>query len=395
MSAVFDIFGVASPSGPSGVYNDLGYPRNPFRESGGALANEVGPFYTKHITNQLSQIQDWVREIYLGQTTDCLALVGNIGAGKTRILRFLNQSLANFPQAQQVVSDLVLLSDTGYTRASVGGMLIAALERMQMAWVQPIPEGVLPVVWAIVMSNRFPQSVDGLLGHALERAVRATRTERDELAQLISKWLQRTPLTAAQANKTGLQRRIDWEGELVRIIAELLKLADGAGALRRSFMLVDQLEDLFRPAFSELRRSRMLTDLRGLVDEVARGCPMGVLLAWTPDFSSGSAPFRPSIGVEALFQREYAALYSRMSKRRINLPLLKLVDAQPFAQTWIDALKQERGFVESLQPDLTQIVERAWSHLKQQRILLPGAEEATPRSLLGALAQEVDRIAGP
>jgi hypothetical protein len=59
-----------------------------------------------------------------------LSLVGNIGAGKTRILTLLQRVLRAQPPAEKVFADRLLLSDTGFARASVGGVLISGLERM-------------------------------------------------------------------------------------------------------------------------------------------------------------------------------------------------------------------------------------------------------------------------
>ena len=87
-------------------------------------------------------------------------------------------------------------------------------------------------------------------------------------------------MSRARVQASGLTRRIDWEGDLIPILADLLRFARECGILRTLFFLVDHIEDLFRPSFSMVRRSRLLTDLKALVDEVDRDAPIGLLLAW-------------------------------------------------------------------------------------------------------------------
>lgn len=394
MIDIFDVFNVKGPASADQMYAQFGYPRNPFREASSDQINETGPFFTGHIVQQLQEIQGWVASIHSGSDRQPMSLVGNIGAGKTRILRFLLRRLSNFPAKEKVVAELLLLSDTGYARASVGGMLVSALERMQIHQVSPVPDGVLPLVWAIVTSDTFPAQTTGVLGASLQR----THQEKDnnakqELAMYVSRWLQRSPLTSSQATRVGLHRRIDWEGELVKIIGDLFRLAEKSGVVKTFYLFVDQLEDLFRPTFSELRRSRILTDLRGLVDEIDAGMPVGLLLAWTPEFNA--APISLGNEVDAQFRSKYEALYSRMRRRRVDLPLLKREDAFPFAEEWINALRNEAAFDASRQPDLTGLVASVWERLRAQRKLYPGGGgSATPRDLLTGLASEVDQVIG-
>jgi hypothetical protein len=246
-------------------------------------------------------------------------------------------------------------------------------------------------VWAIVSAAPFPTQLRGSLAIALRHIQGKPQGERQELAAIVSRWLQRFPLTPAQASRVGLRPRIDWEGELVPVVADLLRAAVGTGMLRTLFLLIDQLEDLFTPTFSELRRARILTDLRGLVDEIEADAPVGLLLAWTPDF--GTSAGRPRGRVETLFQSKYEALYSRMERRRVDLPLLGHEHAKPFADEWVNAAKEEPGFDPDRQPGITEVAQAAWSRLERTQGLFPGGK-ATPREFLASLADEVDRLAG-
>jgi hypothetical protein len=305
----------------------------------------------------------------------------------------LHGRLSNLPAVQGVWTDTVLLSDTGYARASVGGFLIAAFERMSLGGRPPSPD-ILPLVWSVITVTDFSATPKGPLSAALRLAWETPLTERPERARLISRWLQRSPLTPTEAMRVGLHRRIDWEGELIRTAAEFLRLARELEVLRTFFLFVDQLEDLFGRGFSDLRRARILSDLRSLVDEIDAGAPIGLMLAWTPDFSEGGR-MAGSRSVEMEFKEKYEALFARMQRRRVNLPLLSSDHAEPFAKKWIEALRDEPGFEEDKQPSAAELAVAAWGVLERGRTLLPGApKRATPRDLLRALGDEVDRRAG-
>jgi hypothetical protein len=272
-------------------------------------------------------------------------------------------------------------------------MLVAAFEAMSCPWIPPAPADVLPLVWGVATAVHFPDTATGLLADAFRRTRQAGESIRGRMAAVISHWLQRAQLTRAESDLVGLHRRIDWEGELIPVAAELLRLAKDAGVLHTFYFFVDQLEDLFRPTFSELRRARILTDLRGLVDEIDEGTPVGLLMTWSPELTAAASYSGHRDEVERLFQSRYEALYTRMQRRRVSLPLLELQHAVPFAAEWVDALRNEEGFDRERQPALDSIVTSAWQQLERARRLFPGGR-VTPRELLSALATEVDQRAG-
>jgi hypothetical protein len=393
MTDVLDFLGIEGVPPAADSYRALGYSRNPFRPSAEAEAAGMTPFYTGHILEELKRVLGWIKDVHRLGVRQPMALVGNIGAGKSRILSWLRNHLSSLPADERVWTDVVLLSETGYGRASVGGFLVAALERMSSPDRPPLLD-ILPLVWSVVTVPEFVARPRGPLGAALRQAWGSQGSERSERARLISRWLQRSPLTPSEANRIGLHRRIDWEGELIRTAAEFLRLACDLGVLKTLFLFVDQLEDLFGSSFSDLRRARILSDLRSLVDEIDAGAPIGLMLAWTPDFTEGGlAGRRRSVEVE--FREKYEALFGRMQRRRVDLPLLTLQYAEPFASEWVQSVGAEAGWDRERQPPVADVALAAWSALERSRALLPGdPRRATPRQLLTALGDEVDRRAG-
>jgi hypothetical protein len=376
MTARYDFF--VKETGAENAYLRIGYDRNPFRPVADDAARQ--PLYTGHIKEQLQQIQQWAREVNEKRVRQPLSIVGSLGTGKTTILRVLEVGLSAWPSTEKVFVHSVLLSDTGYARVSVGAMLISALERAMESIADDVPSEVLAIVWAVIQADDVPGLTTGPLGMAIKKARDANGEQQRALAVDISQWLRRLPLTPTRVRESGLARPIDWEGELVGVVAELLTLAQQTGALKTFFLFVDQIEELFRPTFSELRRARILTDLRSLVDSIDDGAPIGLLLAWAPESDES-------------LQKKYEALYARLQRRRIDLPLLTEKDAEPFAKVWVDALPGQEP--KRRRPKLDELVKGAWSRLYQQRQLMPSAQERTePRTLLKALAEEVDERAG-
>ncbi|MDP3209444.1 MAG: hypothetical protein Q8M65_09880, partial [Rhodoglobus sp.] len=142
MSDLFDIFrleGNRTASGPN-PYRTLGYERNPFRPQPDEENTESGPFYGGHIQRELGEVQRWMKEVHTDGSRQPLSLVGNIGVGKSRILRMLRHAVAGWPVGEKAWADLITLTDTGYARASVGGLLLTCLERMQLPDAPTVPD---------------------------------------------------------------------------------------------------------------------------------------------------------------------------------------------------------------------------------------------------------------
>jgi len=87
-----DIFDIEQEESISTPYTLIGYPRNPFRPEPDIDVLDTGPFYKDHIIRQLRDITQWLREIHRDRTSSqTLSLVGTIGIGKTRLIRFIQR----------------------------------------------------------------------------------------------------------------------------------------------------------------------------------------------------------------------------------------------------------------------------------------------------------------
>lgn len=381
MTSSLHIFGKKPGAAPSGnPYLKLGFGLNPFRSTDEDVRSGQVPFFEEYVDSQLRQISQWVDDVHLQGQREPFSLVGNIGVGKTALIGRLLNGLQS-QRDERIVVDRLILSDAGYARLSVGGWLVTALERLDLPWLAPNPNPsleVIPLLTHLSQAPGLPSS--GRMGRVLSHIASQPIDKRTALLANISTWIKRGRLSDAQARALGVRPRLDWEGELIPIIGELLTLAAAAGLLRTFFLFVDQLEDLFTKALTPVRRSRVLTDLRGLIDVIEAGAPIGLFLSWAPSLDSE-------------IRTQYPAVYSRLSRRRVELPLLQLQHAGAFATTWMEGQKNKPGYDVSKQPRAQEIATAAWGKLRQDNKLSPPGERATPRDFLMALAQEFDRRA--
>ncbi len=319
MTKSLNLFGKRSAApATTSPYSKVGFPMNPFRPSDVDVRGGTVPFFEEYVSSQLAQISHWVDEVHAHGQRQPLALVGNIGVGKTLIIGRLVHLLRG-QAAQKIAVDSLVLSDAGYGRISVGSWLVMALERLDFPWVPDagsLPPDVLPVLY-LLASRQI--SGTGRMTRALQHIAGQPEPERLVLVRHLTTWMRRGNLTEPQSRKLGLGHKLDWEGELIPIVGEILSLARATGLLGTFFLFIDQLEDLFSKGLTPVRRSRVLTDLRALIDVVDGGAPMGLLISWAPSF-------------DAEIRTQYPAVYTRLARYRVDLPLLELRYARGFAE---------------------------------------------------------------
>ncbi len=381
MTDTLNIFGALAPGSGADAYAPLGLQKNPFRVADEDVRAGKVPFYEAPVAMEMARIAAWVDDVHLRGQRQPLTLMGNIGVGKTLVVGRLSAALRQQVQARIAVKSL-LLSDAGYGRISVGSWLMTALDVIELPWLPPISPSpdVLPLV-----AHLARQQIDfgpGRLGRALAFVAKQPAKERDTYVRHLSTWLRRGALTEAQARTLGVGRRIDWEGELIPVLAELLTLAREAELITTFFLFIDQVEDLFGPGISATKRSRVLSDLRGLIDYIAAGAPIGLLVAATPDL------------VERSLTVAYPALATRLQQRRVDLPLLEQKYAEGFTQTWLEAALVQRPRAGGNVPKAKDLANAAWEAMRRQRQLMPPGEKAVQRFFLTALADDIDRRAG-
>jgi hypothetical protein len=381
MTRSLHLFSKASTSSSGSPYENVGFSINPFRPTEADIRSGNVPFFDEYIAAQLVQISQWVDDVHVNEQRHPIALVGNIGVGKTLIIGRLVHLLRERVD-EKIAVDSLILSDAGYGRISVGSWLVMALERLNFPWLptpEPLPPDVLPVLYHLAQQPSV--TGPGRIARALEHIRMQSDAERTNLVRHLTTWIKRGAITDAQSRKLGLGRRLDWEGELIPVVGEILMMARQTDILGTFFLFIDQLEDLFSKGLTAVRRSRVLTDLRALIDIIDGGAPIGLLLSWAPSF-------------DAEIRVQYPAVYTRLARRRVDLPLLELKHAPGFTKAWMVGQKKGAGYNPSKQPSSDDLSMSAWDSLRRKKLLFPPGEKATPRDFLAALADEIDRRAG-
>ncbi len=371
---------------PRAQWAQLKLPRNPFND-GAYDSYRSRPFYTAHLREVLSDLARWLQEVEARETTDSFALRGAVGVGKTHLLAFMEEQLRQ-PSPDKRIVLKVELTQKGYRSTALGGLILEGLSQRPMPWMPKAPDGVLSLLWTLAEHDK-PVQGEGQLAGTLRALQQGSLIEREDQARLYTRWLFREDLTPRELKQLGMHGRLDWEGELIWVLAEILRLGYAVDAWGVCFLLLDQFEDLFRDTYSDLKRARILTDLRTLHDEAAeRKAPLGLLISYSPDMEErlrDDGQEREG-EVEAQLGHSYAALKSRMDRRKQSIrPLQGKEEATAFARAWIQGLEQETGVEAAISDErLREIVDRAIQQMQQGRTLLT-RHIFTPRQLLAAL----------
>lgn len=355
MKSVFeidtDVGQGAELSGPN--WSRLGLTKNPFPESG-VLGNTL---YTAHMPDVVSKVGLWLNDVakkHVGESRSPFALEGTIGAGKTHLLAQLEEPLKKAAGVTVVRENLV--------NAGGGRLLLSTLFGANLRLGE--------IATSVLASPDLRDAVDKLPTASPVRSALSSEV----VPQTLALWLRGSPLTRSQLQTVG-GRALDGEGERLRAVIHLLRVAALLEQLRLVVLLLDQLEDLERKQeITPLRRARFLTDLRIFIDEGLEGAPIALCTAWN---TQGTA-FMNSL------QSQYPALASRLANRA-TVPGLPQAHLIPFAQAYLDDAYGEAA--KPLKIDAKTAVSLAGS-LKP----LPGGDVA-PREWLDQLRKWAEREA--
>lgn len=369
-----DIFQLARPKkGAAQAEQDPfarhGLMGNPFPEPG----LDRGVLYSGHMEEELKRIDEWLDRIQRTENGDSvvpLAIRGAIGVGKTHLVKSIQDGL-------QTRQDNTFVSRKALTDESMKNLLLATLLLHSLPpgdeRIRPAEESsTVPLLDRLVMAERLQDRQKSIkdalegLGTAspiyipLRRLfeMRGARGE-SEMRRHLATWLLRGHTTPGQRSKIGVPHALEGEGQAVRAVADLMRIAQAAGLLRVWFVLIDQLEELFRPnVIGAGRRARFLTDLRLLIDLAYEGAPIAVLVAWNTEvhLQSGAS--------EDPLQHEYRALWRRLADP-VDLPGLRESDIWPFAESYLEVAQglpgREAGrqrFIEQLSASTSAVAEK-------------------------------------
>lgn len=385
-----DVFQLPTGAQPQAVGNDFakfGLAENPFPASG----IESGVLYTRHMQDEAGKVNSWISEVSVAeQSFRPLAVSGSLGAGKTHLLRTLERGL----RANEKTPVLRrALTEEGMTRIVLAKLILqhTPLSDLEDQGGEPATRLLQDIVDALHKSAFALNDVlaEGSPLRAPLQVLQQSSNEDPNRVLWLSRWMRREYTTPAQRAKLGLSGVLESEGQAIRAIGDLLRLARAANIVQVWFVMIDQLEELWREGvITPSRRARLLTDVRLLVDQALEGAPIAVLLAWNT-FASPSQ----SSDVSEQMQRDYLALWQRLGNP-VDLPLLKESDIWPFAEAYLNHIGVTGDAVDLQKKDLsTRLKKETASVLKSLR----GEhheDDFAPRQVLQEWRETASRIAG-
>jgi hypothetical protein len=393
MSDLFQLPIGTAGTATGGPFSKYGLETNPFPPTG----LESGVLYTDHLTSELTLIQGWIDEV--GQATQTagsppaairpLAIFGSLGVGKTHLLNFLEQGLRRNQSTPTLRKGL---ADEGMTR-----LVLADLFLRYLPFSDEQSDPGTGYLRRLIDAGRQSAGVRDRMRASLREGspVRvpffaALDADEEDSVTWLSRWLRREYTTPAQRSKLGLSGVLQSEGEAVRAVADLMRLGHAAGVLRAWFILIDQLEELWRPnVITPTRRARFLTDLRHLVDEAFEGAPIALLLAWNTtveeDLFSGPPDVRDRM------EHDYRALWQRLGDP-VDLPALRQADVWPFALKYLHAANIRGDSQEPQKKKLFDLLEAASDDVVRERTA-NGLGGLAPRKVLSAWRTKAAEIA--
>lgn len=370
----------------------FGLNENPFP----AIGLDSGVLYHDHVARELGQIQAWINDV--DKATDPqrerptavrpLAIFGSLGVGKTHLLSYLEQGLRRNPLTPVLRKGL---ADEGMTRLVLADLFLRYLPHADEG--EEPGTGLLRKLVDAARSN--DQTKDRMRGALRDGSpVRlpffaAVDADEPDAVVWLSRWLRREYTTPTQRSKLGLSGVLQSEGEAVRAVADLVRLAHAAGVVRAWFVFIDQLEELWRPnVITPTRRARFLTDLRHLVDEALEGAPIALLLAWNTTVEADRMSGPPD--VRNRLETDYRALLQRLGTP-VDLPMLRKEDLWPFAARYLDAAGV-RADSSSERAKLFASLQQATDAITRERVA-DGTAGLAPRKVLAAWRTKADEVA--
>lgn len=398
MSSTIFQLGSKRPRASSGAsFSAHGFISNPFPADG--VDSEV--FYSSHLESELERVNSWLEESQVNadgfeeghsKPFRPLAIRGSIGVGKTHLLRSIERGLASTGNARVLRK---ALTDDGMQRILLSTVLLTGLPRegnSNSGLVGAILRNAKKSEFRLSLESCLSELGDGsILAGPLMKLLLLSRRDSEaveEGAAVLWRWVQRSYTAGSQRARLGIARTLEGEGEAIQVVADLARCARAAGVFSCWYLLLDQLEEIWRPGvITDSRRARLLTDLRSLVDRSLEGAPIAVLLTWNTQTD------------EAHWRSEYLALWRRLGEP-VDLPALRDTDIWPFAERYISVAprsdeRKSAEFVARLKAEVSAVRSRLDGVKSGVQVpVTAGRGRYLPYAVLNAWRDAADSIVG-
>lgn len=326
------------------LYVSTGYLRNPFPETGVGSA----VLYTGHMPNEVARISQWgsrIQSMAGGAVENiripALAIEGSLGTGKTHLLATMKREL----ERPNVATLHVNLTQKGASRLLLSRLLLDGLRVVgrELASTTATPLPLLDLLQSAdddlscELLGKLSDLSLQILQPPVTRILKAEGEARLDLAITLGKWLVGAHTTPSQLSRLDLAGPIQGEGEPIVAFGDLMKISHSANWVRTWYILIDQLEELWRPGVvGPGSRAKFLTDVRDLVDLGMQGAPIATVLAWNTEVA---------LDAGAELKESYRALWQRLDSPT-SIPGLGPEDFLPFARAYLDAADKNPEMVQ-------------------------------------------------
>lgn len=262
-------------------------PENPY-EKYFLLSNPfptVGQFYgicvnQEAVKNRFTQV---LRDFYLNSQTQIMTMLGSTGAGKTNLLRFLEQTLRSWrePNAEKkAITDLY----TVFVEQPQGSYLEIHRQIISQFAAMFFTEFFSVVRQRKINLSKLPAELSGTNPELIQALVHITQREFGQLSlpdlsghepqsyRILENWLQGVKLTAADKKQLGnISVEIGKSSTVaIKFLSDLVKIFLHVEIFKGVIIFLDEFEEIFS-SLTSTSQVQYAQDLRNLFDSHSKG----------------------------------------------------------------------------------------------------------------------------
>ena len=326
-----------------GVRNEFSQevPKNPY-EDFYLLSNPfptLGQFYGICVDQQQIKVEFTrvLRDFYLDTQTRIMTILGSTGAGKTNILRFLEQTLRSWREPnteKKAITDLftVFIEQPQGSYLEIHRQIISQFGAMFFTeFFSAVQQDKINLAnLPVELSGTNPELIQAL-AHIAERKfgqlpLPGFSLQEPQPYRILENWLQGVKLSAAEKKQLGnISAEVGKSSTVaIKFLSDLVKIFRHAGLFKGVIILIDEFEEAFS-GLTSTSQAQYAQDLRNLFDSH----PNGIV------FVVATAPIAERL------QQISPALQRRLGKGVQIAPISDENAALEYAKAYIDWGRQK------------------------------------------------------
>lgn len=335
-----DLFEEVSREQPENPYERFFLLSNPFPT--------VGQFHgicvdQESVKEEFTRI---FRDFYHDSQSQVMTIFGSTGAGKTNLLRFLEQTFRKWREptaGKKAITDLYTI----FVEHPQGGYLEVHRQIISQLGVMFFTEFFLLVRQHEINLSKLSSELPGTHPALIQALVHISQRDSGQTSffdapqsyRTLDNWLQGLKLTAAEKKQLGsVSVEIGRSSTVaIKLLSDLVKIFLNAGLFKGIIIFIDEFEEVFS-GLSRSSQAQYVQDLRNLFDSH----PEGVM------FVVATAP------ITGQLQKISPALLRRLGEGVQIAPISDDADALEYAQAYIKLGRDQ--FMEKRKDEFMEIV---------------------------------------